>query len=279
MWTGPYGLSKAFDSIPYHLLISKLNAYGMQRQALELIACYLLERKQRVKLRSCTSNWTTVNKGVSQGSVLGPMFFNIFINDIFRSFKESELFNYADDNTILAISKDTETVKNILTNEATLALHWFKINLMEANAEKFQFILLGKNVSPETEYLEFSDVKIGCEPEVQLLGVTLDYKLSFNTHVNNLAAKAGAQLSALTRIKKFLDQDSKLTLAKTFITSHFRYCPVVWHFCGQGNTVKLENIQKRALSLVFSLPDSDYYVLLSKANLTTLELTRQKTPD
>ena len=100
--------------------------------------------------------------------------------------------------------------------------------------------------------------------------------MSFNTHVNSLAAKAGAQLSALTRIKRFLDQDSKLTLAKTFITSHFRYCPVVWHFCGRGNTVKLENIQKRALSLVFSLSDSDYNVLLSKANLTTLELTRQK---
>ena len=133
---------------------------------------------------------------------------------------------------------------------------------MEANAEKFQFTLLGKNVCPEIEYLEFSDVKIGCEPEVKLLGITLDYKLSFNTHVNNLAAKAGAQLSALTRIKRFLDQDSKLTLAKIFITLHFRYCPVVWYFCGRGNTVKLENIQKRALSLVFSLPNSDYKFIM-----------------
>ena len=95
--------------------------------------------------------------------------------------------------------------------------------------------------------------------------------MSFNTHVNNLAAKAGAQPSALTRIRRFLYQDTKLTTAKTFITSHFRYCPAVWHFCGRaiGPTVKLENIQKRALSLVFSLPDSDYNVLLSKANLTS----------
>ena len=82
---------------------------------------------------------------------------------------------------------------------------------MEANADKLQFTLLGKNVCPETEYLEFSDVKIGCEPEVKLLGVTFDYKFFFNTHVNNLAAKAKAELSALTRIKIFLDQDSKLT--------------------------------------------------------------------
>ena len=76
------------------------------------------------------------------------MLFNIFINDIFLSFKESELFNYVDDNTILAISNDIRTVKNILTNEATLAVHWFKINLIEANAEKFQFLFLGRMPVP-----------------------------------------------------------------------------------------------------------------------------------
>ena len=104
-------LSKAFDSIPYLLLISKLNAYRMQRQVLELIASYmyLLECKQRVKLRSCTSSWTAVNKGVH-----GPMLL-ITLSMIFFL----ELFNYADDNTILAISNDIRTVKNILFNEAT----------------------------------------------------------------------------------------------------------------------------------------------------------------
>jgi hypothetical protein len=248
----------------------------MHRQALDLIASYLLERKQRVKLRGCTSDWTAVDKGVPQGSVLGPMLFNFFLNDIFLSFDLSELFNYADDNTILAICKDILSIKKIIAKEASMAIKWFQINLMEANPEKFQFTLLGKNVCPETESLEFSDVKIECESEVKLLGVTLDYKLSFNTHTNNLASKAGAQLSALTRIKRYLDEGCKITLTKTFITSHFRYCPVVWHFCGQGNTEKLENIQKRSLSLALNQPNNDYGALLKKANLTTLELTRQK---
>ena len=85
-----------------------------------------------------------------------------------------------------------------------------------------------------------------CEPRnfgfVSLLGVTLDYKLTFSSHINNSASKAGAQLCALNRIKCFLDKDARLTLAKTFILSHFRYCPIIWHFCGKVNANRLENI-------------------------------------
>ena len=112
--------------------------------------------------------------------------------------------------------------------------------------------------------------------ECQTLGVTLDYKLNFNEHVNILAAKAGAQLSALSRVWIFLDVDSKLILVKTFILSHFRYCPIVWHFCGKLNANKLENIQKRALKLALDHSNEDYSQLIAKANLTTLEITRQK---
>ena len=122
--------------------------------------------------------------------------------------------------------------------------------------------------------MKFSDVEIQCETSVKLLGVRLDYKLYFNEHINFLAAKAGAQLSALSRVQRFLDVDSKLILVKTFILSHFRYCPIVWHFCGKLNANKLEYIQKRALKLALDHSNEDYGQLLAKANL--LEITRQK---
>ena len=92
-----------------------------------------------------------------------------------------------------------------------------------------------------------------CEPQnfdfVSLLGVTLDYKLTFSSHINNPASKAGAHSCALNRIKRYLDKDARLTLAKTSILSHFRYCPIIWHFCGKVNANKLENIILEVFSL------------------------------
>ena len=141
---------------------------------------------------------------------------------------------------------------------------------------KFEFILFGRNVNPVTESLSFSDVTIQCVTEVKLLGVTLDYKLTFSSHINNLASKAGAQLCALNRIERYLGKDARLTLAKTFILSHFRYCPIIWHFCGKVNANKFENIQKRTLSIALGNFHQDYDSLLCSANLTTLDIIRQK---
>ena len=180
----------------------------MTCSALNLITSYLIEQKQRVKLRGCTSDWAPITKGVPQGSVLGPMFFNLFLNEIFFALNEAVIYNYADDNTLKATANDVNEVKKILINESVKAITWFEMNLMEANPDKFQFMLLGKSVIPEKESLKFSNVEIQCVTSVKLLGVTLDYKLNFNEHINFLAAKAGAQLSALSRVRRFLDVDS-----------------------------------------------------------------------
>ena len=91
-------------------------------------------------------------------------------------------------------------------------------------------------------YTFYLKVLIWCKIMLSLLGETLDYKLTFSSHINNPASKAGAQLCALNRIKRYLDKDAKLTFAKTSILSHFHYCPIIWHFCGKVNANKLENI-------------------------------------
>ena len=97
--------SKAFDCLPHYLTVCKLHAYGLSRNACTLLASYLYKRKQRVKIGSLKSDWKELNKGVHQGSILGPLIFNIFINYIFYFVKNANSYNYADDSPNRPISK------------------------------------------------------------------------------------------------------------------------------------------------------------------------------
>ena len=133
-------LSKAFDCLPHGLLLTKLKAYEVNEESCNLMGSYLSNRHQRVKIGKNVSSWSTIIKGVPQGSILGPLLFNIFINDIFFFVTKTTLYNYADDNTVSYSHKDVETLKETLISECLKLLKWFVDNQMQANPEKFQAI-------------------------------------------------------------------------------------------------------------------------------------------
>ena len=119
-------LSKAFDSLPHGLLVAKLFAYGVTLPACKLLCSYLHNRHQRVKISDAKSDWLNIEKGVPQGSILGPLLFNIFINDIFFIDNDVTMYNYADDNCIAYAHKDIETIKSVLERDIKKMLDWFK---------------------------------------------------------------------------------------------------------------------------------------------------------
>ena len=242
-------LSKAFDCIPHDLLLAKLQAYGVSKHSCNLLASYLSNRHQRVKLGDHVSSWMKIIKGVPQGSILGPLIFNIFINDIFYFLKKCSMYNYADDNTVSYAHKQLTVLKAVVESETEITLNWFDDNQMQANPGKFQAIVGGKKTFSELKSFSVADNTIPCEETVKLLGVELDYQLNFNEQVSRICQKVARQLNVLQRISKFLSEETRLLVFKSFIRSNFNYCPIIWHFCSKVNTEKLEKLQYRGLKI------------------------------
>ena len=137
-------LSKVYDCLPQDLLIAKFEAYGISKSGLNLLLNDLSNRKQRTKVNSSYSDWYEIIRGVPQGSILGPLLFNLFINDLFLFLERTNICNFADDNTIYRYDSILEIILENLQHDMKILLKWFKIFSMKPNPKKFQFMNLGK---------------------------------------------------------------------------------------------------------------------------------------
>lgn len=269
-------LSKAFDCLPHDLVAEKLKAYKMSPKALTLLTDYLKNRQQCVRVGGCSSTFQSIVKGVPQGSILGPLIFNIFLNDIFARAKQCKLANYADDNTLSYSNPDFEMGKQILETEAESLVDWFEENGMQANPGKFQSVVFStKNENPVPSF-NIKGVSIPCTTDVKLLGVDIDSKLNFSKHVSSICRKAGQQLNALRRIGKNLNFKCRKLIYHSFVMSTFDFCPLAWNFCGKTNERKLEQLNFRALKFVYDNYSYNYDDLLTKDNSVTLKLRRTR---
>ena len=255
-------LSKAFDCLPHSLLISKLYAYGLSRNACKYVASYLLDRKQRVKMGNTQSEWSDLEKGVPQGSILVPLLFNIFLNDIFYFVSNCSLNNYADDNYLTSKGDSKEYVERNLMNDGSVLCKWFKDNGMAPNLTKFVAFAMGFSPNILGMTIMLNDVSIESVLNINILGVNFDHKLNFDDHVSTLCKKASKQVSVLQRLSYFLDLESRKTIYRTFILSNFNYCPVVWVFTSKKSMNKIAKIQERALRFVLKDYVSSYEELL-----------------
>ena len=191
-------LPKAYNCIPPDLLITKLNAYGIDSVGLLLISDYLSRRKQLTKIGSSYSSWHDIKEQFHKGLYLGPVLFNIFINDLFLFIRKPGICNFADDNTLCSVGRNIENVISDLKTDLVGVIEWFKINSLKANPGKFQFMVLG---SKDERFFNIhtNNVQIKNSNEVKLLGITIDKNLTFKKHISELFRRESYKLPALSR--------------------------------------------------------------------------------
>ena len=196
-------LSKVFECIPHNFLIAKLNVYSFDRKSLVFIYSYLKWRKQWVNVNIIQRTFQTLLSVGPRGSILGPLLFNIFINDLIDFIKNPSLYNFADDSTITAFEKDITLLKESLENKVEIAIQWFKDNFMILNPRKFQAInRFGKMENKHEIIIE--NKKITSEHSVTSLDIEIDNQLNFDNHVSTLCKKADSQLEAIGRLRKYI---------------------------------------------------------------------------
>ncbi len=226
-------LSSAFDCLPPNLMYHKLVAYGFSHNSALLIHNYLSGRSQRVKIGSTVGDWMNLTKGTPQGSKLGPNLFNLFINDLLYSLPDDSVVNFADDNTLYAVHGSPRGLRDKLNSLVNNAQQWYIDNGMQSNPTKFQSKFFGN--TPKCE-ITIDNIIIESTGLIKLLDVNIDAHLKFSAHITNICIKAGSNLNAVKRFARCLPTKVRLQLYTTYISCHFNFCPLVWHFCSQSDT-------------------------------------------
>ena len=251
-------LSKAFDTVNHQILIDKLDHYGVRGRALEIFRSYLSNRKQYVNIDNHKSHTCSISHGVPQGSVLGPLFFLLFINDLPKCCPDGKVRLFADDTTIFFHSNNVNDIKTTGKNIMIQLTSWFNANKLTLNSEKSSFTIFKSNRKsipnlPDT--IEFHDQEIKRTSHVKFLGVVLDENLTWNHHINELCSKLKRLFHIFYNIRNLLLKDNIKTIYFALIYSRIKYGISVY---GQACDSKLKRIQTLQNQLLKVLAKKNY---------------------
>ena len=230
------------------MLLAKLDAYGFCRTCLKLVQSYLCNRQQSSSINGSFSHRAEVITGVSQCFILGPLLFNIFLNDIFMFISKCNLCNYGDDNTQYSTGKDLNRIRRNVEIDFMILHQWFHENHMKLNPGQCHYIEIGsKDLSHE---IMLNNNEMTSSNWEKLLGIFLDSKLNFESHVGSLCRKADQKINALARLKNAL-ATYHLPL-NSVIKSRFTYCPLIWMFTSRYLNNASNDIHEQALRWIYS---------------------------
>ena len=198
--------------------------------------------------------------GIPQGSILGPLLFNIFLIDLSLIIEDTGIASYADDNTPYVSADYIDGVIKSLEEASEILFKWFNDNLMKINADICHLLVSTNN----TVKIKIGNFDITDSKSEKLLGVKFDHKLSFDDHNAELCKKTSRKIHALSRVASYMNISKRRILMKAFFKSQFSYCPLVWMCHSRANNGKINRTHERCLRIIYSDKKSSFETLLEK---------------
>ena len=256
---------KAFDTVPHERLLIKLKSC-INGAVLQWISSFLQNRIQRVRVNDAFSNYADVRSGIPQGSVLGPLLFIVFINDLPDNI-DSICKIFADDTKVYG----STTNHPILQNDLLKLLEWSNVWQLKFNVSKCKVLHVGKKNERHSYYMDDAlTVKLDVTETEKDVGVTFSPKLDFSEHINTIVKKAN-QLTGLKRSFTFMDKDMFLMLYKTVIRPHLKYANVIWHPLYKKQLESIERVQRRATKMIKCIKHLSYNERLRYLDLPSIK--------
>ena len=247
-------LKKAFDTVNHDLLLKKLNYYGVQNQTITWFKSYLADRQQLCKVNGVSSAKSSISCGVPQGSILGPLLFLIYINDLPTCLDYSTGRSFADDTNLTFSAGDLSVLQSEMSEDLNKIFTWLCSNKLTLNTLKTDFMVIGSrqriatlegDIALSVNGITLEKVRI-----VNCLGLSIDEFLTWDTHMQSIKHKVTCNIRILKRIKPFLSQENLITLYKSIVEPYLSYCCIVWDSISDTLANNLQKLQNRAARII-----------------------------
>lgn len=241
-------LSKAFDCLNHDILMTKLSNYGLENSSLNLIRNYLSNRKQYVEINNIQSEFGSINIGVPQGSILGPLLFIIYINDIANASPLLSSILYADDSTFSTCIDNLpeETIDETISAQLDNVHNWLRANRLCLNVKKTKYMIFSRTKHTDEHCIQINHTNVERVNEFNFLGLTIKENLDWDAHINGISRKLSCSIGILRRLSQELPSHVLTTLYYSLIHSHLTYMLLAWGYDSKEIFLK----QKAAIRLI-----------------------------